>query len=896
MIVLRLYTKLTVLILAVIFTLGSSRNDFFSISELRCEHLKEPLAISTFYPRFSWKNSSDRQGAVQAAYQVLVSDDLENLNEKEANFWNSGKIESPSSVLIEYKGKNLTSGKLLFWKVRVWDEYGNVSAWSKAARFGVGLLEKEDWKASYIGYLSKDKFHSCPQLRKTFVLNKIDKKESYLLHVNSLGYHEVFLNGKKVSENVLSPAVSQFNKRSLVVTYEMTHFLNTGKNDLVIWLGSGWYKEGFPGVVGNGPVVKAQMELINGSGKEIVLSTDATWVGRESEYTQINSRRWGYGGEAISGNQETCNKVFEAPDQLIWGKVSISEIPDHEVTPQMAEPNRIKETFHPIEITELNKNTFLVDMGKCLTGWFEITFPNLKKSEEIVMEYSDHLDKNGKMPQQRQIDKYIASGSGNERFINKFNYRGFRYVKITNLKQQPKIRNIKAHLIHTDFDITSSFECSDEEMNRIHDMVTYTLRCLGLGGYLVDCPHLERLGYGGDGNASTITAQTMFNLAPLYNNWLQAWKDVIREDGSMPHIAPNPFSAGGGPYWCGFIISASWNTYQNYGDTRILETYYPIMQKWLGYVEAYSVDGLLKKWPNTDYRNWYLGDWATPEGVGNPDHIDERSVDLVNNCYISVCFDQMKKIAGVLGKTDDMNHYSMKSTLLNKKIHDTFFDANQGFYATGSQIDHIFPMLAGVVPEGLQYELTNSLINRTNKEYNGHLNTGLVGIPVMMEWAVSANQPDFIYSMLKKKLYPGYLYMLEQGATTTWEHWNGERSRIHNCYNGVGQWFYQSIGGIRSISGKQAYNEFIIDPQIPHGITWAKTCQTTPYGTIGVNWELHDKKMTLEVKIPVGSIAKLTPPLGTTAIHIDRKAIQSSNEAIHLNSGNYEVEYTLGID
>ena len=130
-------------------------------------------------------------------------------------------------------------------------------------------------------------------------------------------------------------------------------------------------------------------------------------------------------------------------------------------------------------------------------------------------------------------------------------------MKISNLREAPEKSAIKALLIHTDFETASDFECSDTDLNRIHDMIHYTLRCLGLGGYLVDCPQIERLGYGGDGNASTLTAQTMFNLAPLYNNWLDAWSDVIREDGSMPHTAPNPYAAGGGPTGCGFIISAS---------------------------------------------------------------------------------------------------------------------------------------------------------------------------------------------------------------------------------------------------------------------------------------------------------------------------------------------------
>jgi alpha-L-rhamnosidase len=147
------------------------------------------------------------------------------------------------------------------------------------------------------------------------------------------------------------------------------------------------------------------------------------------------------------------------------------------------------------------------------------------------------------------------------------------------------------------------------------------------------------------------------------------------------------------------------------------------------------------------------------------------------------------------------------------------------------------------------------LIDKTNSEYNGHLNTGLVGIPVMMEWAAKADEPDFIYSMLKKRSYPGYLYMIDNGANTTWEHWNGERSRIHNCFNGVGQWFYQAVGGIRTIDGEKAYKKFIVDPQIPEGVTWAKTSKLTPYGEIKVYWEIKGDKLVMDILVPVGTTA-----------------------------------------
>ncbi len=866
---------------------GCTKTDSLLISGTQCNHLADPIGINTLEPSFSWKNSSSRQEAAQTAYQLLVASELSGLTENKVNLWNSGKVESDASLFIPYQGQKLSSGIAAWWKVRVWDEAGNVSAWSEPARFSVGLLDESDWQASYIAFNTENAYRDCPQLYATFEVHETDK--NYFLHVNSLGYHEIVINGERVDTGPLTPAVSQFDKRSLINTYEASSLLKEGKNNIIVWLGSGWYTEGLPGVVNNGPVVRAQLEKVENNQREIILTTDENWQGRKSSYTRHgNWRPHRFGGEIVDGALAENDLKIDNPENP-WSPVSLIDIPTHQASPQMTEQNAVTETISPISIKEMAPDTFLIDMGKNLTGWIEVHFSNLQKSQEIKLDYCDHLINGEQFNDRNQWDMYIASGNSPEIFINKFNYHGFRYVRITGLKEKPLAESVKAYLIQTDFEPAATFECSDPDLNRIHDMVNYTLRCLSLGGYLVDCPQLERLGYGGDGNASTVTAQTMFNMAPLYHNWLQAWADVIRENGSMPHTAPNPYRAGGGPYWCGFIISASWNTYQNYGDAGILEKYYPVMQKWLEYVAEYTVDGLLKQWPNTDYRNWYLGDWATPEGI---DQTNENSVDLVNNCYISVCFDQMSKIAGVLGKPENSEEYLEKKEQLNRKIHEVFFDASKGYYGTGSQIDFVFPMLAGAVPENLTDDITGTLIRHTENNHHGHLATGLVGIPVMMEWAVEANQPDFIYSMLKKKSYPGYLYMLENGATTTWEHWDGARSRIHNCYNGVGQWFYQAVGGIRAIDGEPAYREFLIHPQIPDGITWAKTQLESPQGTITVNWDLSADAMKMEIKVPVGSTAKLCRPEGATTVKINYKAATVS-DTIPLQSGNYLVEYSL---
>jgi alpha-L-rhamnosidase len=624
-----------------------------------------------------------------------------------------------------------------------------------------------------------------------------------------------------------------------------------------------------------------------------LFATDATWFCRESGYTGIGTwRPHQFGGERVVAASLLDDFTASTLDAVTWNAVYEVDVPTHAVAPRMTEPNRIQQVLKSAIISELDDKSLLVDIGKTLTGYVEIHFPPLKEGQEIILVYGDHLVK-GQPANQGQIDRYIASGKKGEVFRIRFNYHGFRYIKIINLNGTLQPGDIRAFLIHTDYKDAATFQCSDPEINAIHDMIQYALRCLSLGGYLVDCPQIERLGYGGDGNASTLTAQTMYDLSPLYTNCMQSWADCIREDGGMPHTAPNPYKAGGGPYWCGFIITASWNTYINYGDSRLIEKYYPEMQQWLGYVQKYTVDGLLDRWPDTDYRNWYLGDWATPEGV---DQTAKPSIDIVNNCFVSVCYDTMEKIALFLGKSDDAAVYQQKKNQLRKIIQERFFDSAQNSYATGSQIDLIYPMLAQVTPESLMQAVTQTLFSETERKKGGHLATGLVGIPVLTEWAIKNGAVDWVYGLLKKRGYPGYLYMLENGATATWEHWNGARSHTHNCYNGIGSWFYQAIGGIRPDEQAPGYRRVTIAPQVPAGITWAKTSKETPYGTLTVDWEVKDENLHLNLTVLPGCTALLELPENVQDYTINGKNIKvKKRQSKEIGSGAHQIVYRINV-
>ena len=207
----------------------------FDVTDLMCENLTDPPGIATADPALSWKIISGKNGTSQKAFQVVAATDIKLLNEEKADLWNSGKMLSSENILVPYTGKKLTSSSFCYWKVRVWDQNDDMSEWSEAASFGVGPLQPSDWDGDYIGFTDNSGKTISPQLRQSFGIN--DNSGKFLLHVNSLGYHEVWFNGEKIGKNVLTPAVSQFNKRSLTVTYDISEHIRKGENDLVLWIG-----------------------------------------------------------------------------------------------------------------------------------------------------------------------------------------------------------------------------------------------------------------------------------------------------------------------------------------------------------------------------------------------------------------------------------------------------------------------------------------------------------------------------------------------------------------------------------------------------------------------------------------------------------------------------------
>ena len=696
--------------------------------------------------------------------------------------------------------------------------------------------------AQYIGCGIDSGFAETALLQRRLVLTP--PFDSVTLVINSIGYHELHINGMTVGHHVLQPAVSQLDKHSLAVAYDMDKRFREGENVITIWIGQGW------GRIYNMPaVVSAVLYRRMGDRIDTLLVTDSTWQASPGPYSYTGSwQPLHFGGER-----------YDARWQPSWRPATEVELKGMMVTPQEFEGNRIV-GVRDFKTARLQPDSsILLDFGRVVTGWFTAVFTSsefgvdcantdacagLEAGTEVTMEYLDHLDAE---PPHTESDTYISAGSGTDYFQNRFHTHSFRYVRIRGARV---VEASAVEISAVDPMGGAAFECSDPRLNAIHDMVKYTLSCLTFGGYMVDCPHLERMGYGGDGNSSTMTLQTLYDVRGTYRNWLSAWADAMDSTGSLPYVAP-AFPTGGGPYWSGFIVKAPWRTYLNYGDRTLIDRHYEQMKRWLAYVERYSPDGLLQPWPD-EGRMWFLGDWLAPKGID----VKGESALFVSNCFISECLADMERMARLTGHPDDAKTFAARRGRLVKDIHKAFYHLETVTYANGTPLDIAYALLADIVPDSLtRQKVSQKLIADSYGKYNAHIAVGLMGVPVFTEWTIRERQADLMATLLRQPDYPGYLYMINQGATTTWESWDGDRSHVHNCYNGIGIWFYQALAGIRPDPDAPGYKHFFIDPQPCDGITWVKATKPTPFGTISVDInEGH-----LHLTVPTGTTATIFP-------------------------------------
>jgi alpha-L-rhamnosidase len=899
-----------------------------TVADLRCEYLTDPLGIDARQPRMSWKLAvvdPQARGQKQTACQVLVASTKALLDKDQADLWDSGVVPSDQSVHVVYTGKPLGSGTECFWKVRVKDETGVTSPWSRPARWTMGLLDKADWSGKWIGTDEVFKRQGGspppdnkvldPWLRKTFELKA--KPARAAVYVASVGYHELYVNGKRIGDAVLSPAVTNHRKRARYVTYEIADQLNAGKNVIALWLGVSWsifppYKtEDKPQT----PIVLAQADIWLPGGDAMRVVTDGSWRTHPSPNTLLGV--WDFmhfGGERYDAGKEVQGWSEANFDDSAWKPATVYS-PNLMLSAEMVEPNRQIKEIRPVAVAEPKPGVYRVDLGVNVTGWLEADVRG-KPGDRIEFKFSERPEND---MTNRLHSQYIIGPSEKGTFKNRFNYFTGRWVTMEGLKYKPALNEIRAQLVRTDYTRAADFECSNDLLNRIYRTTVWTFEDLSLGGYVVDCPHRERMGYGGDGHATTGCGLNNYSLGAFYTKWTQDWRDVQGgdaawgtaekaavqdsvESGNLPYTAPT-YWGGGGPGWSGFCITLPWEVYNRYGDTRVLEQNFPTMQRWLAFLETKSKDNMLQRWGG----QWdFLGDWLWPgaKGVNG----DTPETLFFNNCYWIYNLQTAAKIADVLGNKDAASQYRSRADEVRKAVHRKFFIPSDNSYVNGFPAYLAIALFVNLPPADVRPAVWKSLDDEILIHRKGHIHAGITGGAFLYKTLLGADRQDLLFAMANKDDYPGWGDMLRHGATTMYESWDMDNSLCHSSYLYIGTWFIEGLAGIKTDPQTPGFKRFILKPGIVSdpSLKWVKAHHDCIYGRIESNWTIDDKRtLTLNVTVPPNTTATLYLPATdaktateggqplSQAKGMKQMATQPGQMTLELQPGRYEFKSSL---
>jgi alpha-L-rhamnosidase len=424
----------------------------------------------------------------------------------------------------------------------------------------------------------------------------------------------------------------------------------------------------------------------------------------------------------------------------------------------------------------------------------------------------------------------------------------------------PSPADATGYLIRTSYSRAGDFTSSNDLLNRIYQMVDRTYEALSLGGMVVDCPTRERQGYGGDGATSFDLGMLSFQTGGLYNNWLAHWRDAQdAATGNVPNTAPYYGRAAGGPMWSGIVVTLPWRMYLQYGDKRALESNYPMIQRWLAAITAETREDVLigrGGQPGGGGMMTFIGDWLTPKGSysGNT-----PTAQILNSFHLVYQLQIAAKIASALGKMQDASAFSTKAAAIGKAAHERFYNTTDHTYGNGDSTLEAFALGIGIVPPESRNDVMKSLENVIRVRNQGHLDSGLPGTYLLWKSLMELDRNDLVYLFTNTTEYPGWGYMLANGATTSWESWTGQ-SHIHDTLITIGAWFTEGIAGIRNDGKSPGLEHFVIKPAPVGDLTFAKASYHSIHGDIVSEWHIEKGHFRLNVTVPPGTTATVFLP------------------------------------
>lgn len=786
------------------------------------------------------------------------------------------RIESQQGDLLEFTTNQqwrTSSDPGPDWQTADYDD----SAWRPASE--VGLYGCAPWQET------KPKPLILPParyLRGEFMAD-LPKIKRARLYATALGIYQLFVNGQRVTDDVLSPGWTDYQKRVYYRTYDVTDRLRDGGNAIGAVLADGWYA----GYVGGGltrnhygqkPRLLAQLNIEYKDGSTQIIATGPDWKASDGPIRHADLLQ----GELYDARNEMPGWSRAGYDDSLWQPVSVGS---DEVNPQVqaavSQPVIVFKELQPVSVTQPVPGKYVFDMGQNFAGVVRIKVKG-KPGQWIQIRHAERLNPDGtiyttNLRTAGATDAYICKSSTEEVWRPYFTFHGFQYVELSGLNYNPDLETVTGLALSSDTQATGSFECSDAMVNKLYSNIVWTQRANFID-IPTDCPQRdERLGWTGDAQVYINTACYNNDVQAFFTKWLVDLEDAQRADGEFPRYAPNRNKqSSSGPAWADAGIICPWTIYKMYGDRRILEQHYDAMKKYIAYVVGQSTDDLL---PPEKFQ--CFGDWLSIN--------DDTPRDVIHTAYFAHSTGLLARIAVVLGKTEDAQTYNALFDQIKAAFSKAYVQPD-GRIKGDTQADYVLAIAYDLLDADQQQKAAAHLVRRI-EECDWHLSTGFIGTKDLMLALSKIGRNDVAYRLLLNDTFPSWGFSIKNGATSIWERWNGwtpeegfgdpgMNSFSHYSFGAVGQWMFENIGGIQTDGS--AFKKIIVKPQPGGDLTRAKTAFRSIRGPIVSNWDIDENRFILEVTIPPNTTAVVYLPAAKAEDVLESGGPAGSAEGVRL--------------
>ena len=899
---------LTILILAVAFTATScSQKAKVTLVRQQVEMLTNPVGIDVQVPRFSWVIDCEARDVRQTGYHILVASSLDNLDAGIGDLWDSGEVASSSSVFVPYGGVPLQSRQQVFWKVRLQTNRGP-SSWGEPNTFSMGLLQTSDWKAQWVGHtafpIDKLKGHTvvpARYLRKEFQV--ADKEVARAtLYISGLGLYEAYLNEQRIGDQQLAPGPTNYTKRVMYNSFDVTQQLTDGDNAIGVVLGNGrWVSMRMPGEPSSKdvehygvPQLLLQLEVEYADGSTQLVASDASWKLSIDGPIQANNE---FDGEVYDANKEMPGWAKAGFDDAQWMMVEIMEKPAGELCAQMNPNITVMDTLRPVAIHAVGEEAYVLDMGQNMVGWLQMKAHGAK-DDKVTLRFAELLNDDGtlytaNLRYSEPKDEVILKDSQPFVWHPVFVYHGFRYVEVKGLKYQPSLADFEGHVLYDEMPTTGSFESSNEMLNKIYTNAYWGIRG-NYRGMPTDCPQRdERMGWFGDRTTGCYGESYVFNNHILYAKWLEDIELEQNTEGSLPDVAPAFWDIrSDNMTWPGVFLTAANMLYERFGDIEPIRRHYPAMKKWLAYMkDKYGVDGIITK---DTYGDWCMPP-ERPELIHSQDPSRITAAGVMSTAFYFDFCNLMAKFAGVLGLTEDVASYLHEAEATKMAFNLKYFNPQEGYYDNNTVTANILPLRFGMVDDEDRQRVLDNIVRTTVNDFGSHVSTGVVGIQQLLRGLSDFGYDKLALEIAANTTYPSWGYMVENGATTIWELWNGNTADpAMNSGNHVmllGDlviWLYDYLAGIAP--AEPGFKVVKMRPTPVEGLDYITSSYDSVYGLIKSSWRKVNGTFYWDITIPCNTSALVHVPCPANGLSKDLMVkIQNLGTRFVTHSGNYAI-------